>query len=190
MLDLKTILRTAAAIILALTLTACGGDDNGATDTTAPGITPVATSSNPDIEASAALPTDTPEIVTGTVEVPATQTPEPTQGPTTVRIRETAIGKVLTTQEGFTLYVFNNDEPGSGESLVTGQLAEVWPPHTITGDIVPPRGIEGELALITRDDGARQVTYDGRPLYRYVNDTAPGDTTGDGLGGAWSAARP
>ena len=33
-----------------------------------------------------------------------------------------------------------------------------------------------------------QWTYDDMPLYLWVKDAVPGDTTGDGVGGVWHAA--
>jgi predicted lipoprotein with Yx(FWY)xxD motif len=50
--------------------------------------------------------------------------------------------------------------------------------------------VTGELAVITRSDGVKQVTYKGSPLYRYAADTAPGDAKGQGVGGVWFAATP
>ena len=37
------------------------------------------------------------------------------------------------------------------------------------------------LADIKRPDGTRQVTYDGRPLYRFTEDGGAGKVTGDGF---------
>jgi predicted lipoprotein with Yx(FWY)xxD motif len=51
----------------------------------------------------------------------------------------------------------------------------------------------GVLATITRDDGSSQLTYNGMPLYRFARDTAPGQTTGQGItafGGTWTVATP
>jgi Secreted repeat of unknown function len=55
--------------------------------------------------------------------------------------------------------------------------------------------VEGKLGAIDRPDGTRQVTFDGKLLYSFVED-APGAVTGDGLadsfGGTefvWTAAR-
>ncbi len=51
-------------------------------------------------------------------------------------------------------------------------------------------GVTGAVALITGEDGGTQVTYKGRPLYEYSGDTAPGQTTGDGVDGTWHTAVP
>jgi polyisoprenoid-binding protein YceI len=48
--------------------------------------------------------------------------------------------------------------------------------------------VSGDLNTINRDDGGVQLTYNGWPLYYWVNDTAPGDATGHGIGGVWAAA--
>jgi predicted lipoprotein with Yx(FWY)xxD motif len=51
-------------------------------------------------------------------------------------------------------------------------------------------GAAGALALVTRDDGTKQVSYNGQPLYYYTPDKAAGDTTGQGVGGVWFVAAP
>jgi predicted lipoprotein with Yx(FWY)xxD motif len=35
-----------------------------------------------------------------------------------------------------------------------------------------------------------QVTYNGLPLYYYVQDSAAGDANGQGVGGAWYVVNP
>jgi predicted lipoprotein with Yx(FWY)xxD motif len=35
-----------------------------------------------------------------------------------------------------------------------------------------------------------QVTYNGWPLYGWVKDKTPGDTTGQGVGGNWFVVTP
>ena len=50
-----------------------------------------------------------------------------------------------------------------------------------------------KLGTITRSDGAQQVTYNGHPLYTFIKDTKPGETTGQGVtafGAAWFALTP
>ena len=46
------------------------------------------------------------------------------------------------------------------------------------------------LGTITGSNGQKQLTVDGMPVYTYVGDHAPGDTSGQGLnisGGLWWA---
>jgi predicted lipoprotein with Yx(FWY)xxD motif len=38
------------------------------------------------------------------------------------------------------------------------------------------------------DTDQKIVAYDGWPLYFWVKDTKPGDTTGDGVGEVWHTA--
>jgi predicted lipoprotein with Yx(FWY)xxD motif len=51
-------------------------------------------------------------------------------------------------------------------------------------------GVTGDVATITRDDGSRQITVNGLPLYLYAPDEAPGDVTGQGVGGVWWVVGP
>ena len=47
-----------------------------------------------------------------------------------------------------------------------------------------------KLGTSKRTDGQIQVTYNGHPLYYYIADTQPGQTTGQGLnqfGAGWDA---
>ena len=48
----------------------------------------------------------------------------------------------------------------------------------------------GDFSLVTRDDGKKQWAYKGKPLYLWVKDKKPGDTTGDKVLNVWAAARP
>lgn len=103
-----------------------------------------------------------------------------------------SIGSVLTDPAGLTLYVFALDTAGSGKSSCTGSCATAWPPFTTTStSLSKPEGLPAALGVISRDDGAKQVTYGGRPLYHFSGDKAPGDAGGHGInadGGVWSAA--
>lgn len=106
-----------------------------------------------------------------------------------VQVRYDAeLGHVLTDADGMTLYVFSNDEMGT--SNCTGGCAENWPPLTVDGDSVPvaPLSVPGELGTTEREDGSMQVTYNGWPLYGWVNDEGPGDTTGQAVNDVWWVA--
>ena len=41
----------------------------------------------------------------------------------------------------------------------------------------------GAISSLVRSDGSIQVTYNGKPLYFWMNDAKPGDVTGNGVGG-------
>jgi predicted lipoprotein with Yx(FWY)xxD motif len=99
-------------------------------------------------------------------------------------------GPFLTGTGGMTLYTFKNDS--AGRSACTGGCATNWPPFVVADatTVTPPAGASGTFATITRDDGSLQVTYNGRPLYFFAGDSAPGDTAGQGVGGVWFVAAP
>lgn len=46
------------------------------------------------------------------------------------------------------------------------------------------------IGSVTRDDGSKQLTIAGWPMYRYAEDKKPGDANGQGVGGTWFAAAP
>ncbi len=96
--------------------------------------------------------------------------------------------KVITNNQRLTLYWFVPDTPHS--SKCSGSCAVYWPP--VTGSPSAGPGVTGRLGTIKRSDGSTQVTYDGHPLYTYVSDTAPGQSSGNGLdinGGVWHEMR-
>jgi predicted lipoprotein with Yx(FWY)xxD motif len=97
------------------------------------------------------------------------------------------LGRFLTDGEGMTLYIFTNDEMGAGASVCNDDCAANWPPFFFEGATLPD-GVPGELTVITRDDGSEQLAYNGMPLYFWVGDTAPGDTTGHEVGDVWFVA--
>lgn len=95
------------------------------------------------------------------------------------------LGKVLADQDGFTLYRFDNDTNSPPTSNCDGDCASVWPP--VTTDVkVETDGVDPNVVdTITRADGTSQVTVGGWPVYRYAQDTAPGQANGQGVGGTW-----
>lgn len=96
-------------------------------------------------------------------------------------------GSILTSADGMTLYTFIQDAPG--KSTCNGSCAATWPPVTTTAASAPTvDGAPGKFSLVTRDDGTKQVAYNGSPLYRYTPDKAPGDTNGQGVGNVWFVA--
>jgi predicted lipoprotein with Yx(FWY)xxD motif len=93
---------------------------------------------------------------------------------------------VLTGGNGMTLYTFDKDAAGSGKSVCNGPCATNWPPLLVKEG----ESAGGDYGIVTRDDGAKQWAYKGKPLYFWVKDQKPGDRTGDGFNNVWHAARP
>ena len=95
---------------------------------------------------------------------------------------------VLTNARGFTLNWFAPDTPAASKCY--GSCAAYWPP--VTGTVATSPALPGRIGTITRTGGARQLTYDGHPLYTYIGDTAPGQAKGNNLklnGGLWHELR-
>jgi predicted lipoprotein with Yx(FWY)xxD motif len=91
---------------------------------------------------------------------------------------------MVTGANGMTLYTFDNDSAGTSNCY--DDCAVKWPPYGATeGAQSPGNG----LTVIERSDGTYQWAKDGAPLYFWAGDTAPGDTSGDGVGGVWHIAR-
>ncbi|MFE0042679.1 SCO0930 family lipoprotein [Streptomyces albireticuli] len=99
------------------------------------------------------------------------------------------IGSVVADAKGRTLYRFDKDTAGPSASRCDGDCAKAWPPVP-ADDASATSGIGAALGEVERADGTRQLTLAGWPVYRYVKDTAPGDTKGQGVGGTWNAFAP
>jgi predicted lipoprotein with Yx(FWY)xxD motif len=96
-------------------------------------------------------------------------------------------GTILFDTRGFVLYAFTSDK--KSKSTCYGACAKAWPPYLVKG--APPKG--KLLGTTLRKNGARQVTYAGRPLYYYVGDTEPRQILCQNVveyGGTWLVVRP
>ena len=93
------------------------------------------------------------------------------------------VGGFNSSSPQYTVYAFENDLVGGNDSACYGGCAAAWPPILLTDN--EASGISN-LGTITRSDGNLQVTYEGRPLYFYVNDQNPGDRNGDSIPGWYS----
>lgn len=111
--------------------------------------------------------------------------------PTITLGRSDALGPYLVGPNGLTLYIFTPDP--LNKSVCSGQCLVNWPALNIDSpdQLTAAEGIPGQLGTVVReDDGTTQVTYNGQPLYYWVNDAAPGDTTGQAVGRVWWIASP
>ncbi|MEO8898470.1 MAG: hypothetical protein ABI352_07890 [Candidatus Dormibacter sp.] len=88
------------------------------------------------------------------------------------------IGTVLADAQGRTLYYFLPERGGNVACL--GQCASIWPPAPATA-VTSVAGVPGQFGMVTRPDGAAQLTYNTWPLYTFVKDTGSGEATGQGI---------
>lgn len=88
-----------------------------------------------------------------------------------------AVGEYLADPSGRTLYTYSGDE--NGKSNCTGSCLVNWPAYTANGSTTNlPTGFS---TIKRSDNGDVQYTYNGMPLYFFVNDTN-GQVTGNNVG--------
>jgi predicted lipoprotein with Yx(FWY)xxD motif len=98
------------------------------------------------------------------------------------------LGHYLTDAKGMTLYWFTKDS--SGQSACTADCLVNWPIF-YRERIAAPKGIDpNDFGTITRTDGEKQTTFRGFPLYYFVKDSNPGDTSGQGVNNVWYVVDP
>jgi predicted lipoprotein with Yx(FWY)xxD motif len=106
-----------------------------------------------------------------------------------ISIAQTSLGPTLVGANGHTLYLFEGDKPNRSTMSAAGFA--IWPAFTSAGKPRAGNGAAaGEIGTIA---GSGQVTYNGHPLYYYVGDQKPGQTTGQGLnqfGALWYVVSP
>ena len=145
---------------LVLLLTACGGS-SGSSSTSNPAATSAAQAGGQ--ATSGAL---------GTVPPP---------GSTVLHVQKSNLGFVLALTNGQVVYMYDKDSKG-GTPACTGSCASIWPP--VTGTPVASTGATGlgTLGTVADANGARQITYNGMPLYTFKG-AKPLATNGNG--GMW-----
>jgi|SRR3954451_13592856 predicted lipoprotein with Yx(FWY)xxD motif len=107
-----------------------------------------------------------------------------------LRVGHTSLGNVLVDGRGMTVYMLTSDKPN--KSLCDATCLTYWPPVAV----VPKGGAKGVTATVASTattTGGKIATVGGWPVYTYVQDSAPGDVTGEGVksfGGVWYAISP
>ncbi len=164
----------AAALPLILVLAACssGGGATQSPAAAAPSVAPSVAASTAASPSEAASPSGS--------ESAAEDYP----------LKASADGTYLTGKDGLSLYVFAKDTKDSGKSVCNGGCATNWPPYEADEtDEIQAEGASGTLSIVTRDDGSKQLAYNGMPLYYFAGDKAAGDTNGKAIAN-WALAKP
>lgn len=130
------------------------------------------------------------------------------QAPATLPVRNTRYGAILFDGSGRALHGFTRDRR-SGPSQCYRACAVAWrgvacgawrgvawrgQSNFAKGTLRAGKGAKKSLIGTTRRrDGRRQLTYNGWPLYYYIDDTEPGEVSCqnvDEFGGLWLVVRP
>jgi predicted lipoprotein with Yx(FWY)xxD motif len=117
-------------------------------------------------------------------------------GDWTVSLRETAYGKILVNSQGDTLYLWAVDKPDESEcEFITATPSDplsnclaVWPFVLVSNAPTAGPGVNARLLGTIDVPQGDEVTYNAHPLYTYISDTKPGETTGEGspsFGSPW-----
>ncbi|HEU5475046.1 MAG TPA: hypothetical protein VFV67_30755 [Actinophytocola sp.] len=114
-----------------------------------------------------------------------------TSGPVGTRDLD-GVGTVLVDTVGRTLYFTDSDT--AGEIKCTAECLDLWIPAEAPGDTVDGAPV-GDLSVISRPDGTKQIAFQDKPLYTFKLDSpnkpSAGHNASDTFGGVdftWHAA--
>src|SRR5688500_9164568 len=79
----------------------------------------------------------------------------------------------FTDEKGLTLYTYANDPAGKVTCL--DECAKSWLPAPVSANAKA----YGPWSIIARPDGLKQWAYQGKALYRFINDVDPGSVGGN-----------
>ena len=146
---------------LALLLTACGGSSGSSSSST------TTSTAQPGGQATSAALSNVPP-----------------PGSTVLHVQKSGIGWVLAASNGQVVYAYDKD-PKGGAPACTGSCAQVWLPVTGSHPVASPADTGmGTFGTVATSNGAKQITYNGSPLYTFKGAKAL-TTSGNGVGGVW-----
>jgi predicted lipoprotein with Yx(FWY)xxD motif len=167
-------------ICAALAFVACGDDDDDDAPATQP-ATPAAETTAEDSAESEPSSDEGGQSGGGGASKPGIE----------ITTADSQFGEALFDADQRAIYYF--DKETSEQSECYDACAEAWPPVLTEGEPQAGGGADAKLLGTTeRDDGSTQVTYDGHPLYYYVDDPI-GQIACHNVsefGGLWLAVQP
>jgi predicted lipoprotein with Yx(FWY)xxD motif len=165
-----------ATTCAALAIAGCGGDDD---------------SSDQDVDAPAATTTTEASKSQGAGSDGGGKKEAAGDGSgSEVEVTGSQYGQILIDSDGRTLYAFDKETTDRSECF--GACAEAWPPFYTDGEPQAGKGVDQGLLGTTGHEGKDLVTYNGHPLYYYVDD-GPNEVLCQGVdefGGLWLVVDP
>ncbi len=104
-------------------------------------------------------------------------------------VASTKLGDIIVDGSGMSLYMFAPDR--YNVSVCEGQCLAAWPPVMLpagrsTSDVELSGGLrKSKLGVAMREDGSRQLTYNGWALYYWFRDAKAGDVNGQWVNNIW-----
>jgi predicted lipoprotein with Yx(FWY)xxD motif len=177
----RIVLASAAGLVSAFLLAACGSSNDNASSMKSGNATPVATAaSDPASSAPAtSAPADSGDSGSGHMATTTMLMAKAVKG----------MGSVVTDDKGMTLYRYDKDQATPSKWTCAGECTKTWMPVMVQGS-VRTMGVKNSLLGTVHRNGMKQVTLDGWPLYRYMGDTEAGQMNGQGKGRQWYAVTP
>ena len=102
-----------------------------------------------------------------------------------IKVGSSKLGKIVINGRGLSAYFYDLDKANSGKSACSGACLKYWPPILSPTSKPLVSGVSGHISTIATAQGKRQITINGRPLYTFSRDRAPGDINGQGSEGIW-----
>jgi predicted lipoprotein with Yx(FWY)xxD motif len=96
------------------------------------------------------------------IRVPASPPPDVPAG---FAVKTTAVGRLLTTDQNYSVYA--NDKDGPGKSQCVAECARIWLPV----EAPATARAHGEWSVVERSPGLLQWAFRQQPLYTYLRDT-------------------
>ena len=183
---MRRIIATAVAVIGIVAIAGCGSSSDESAEST-PASEEVAEA--PSSETAAA---DAESDGSGYGADTGNEAKEEEPSGAAITLADSQFGEVLFGGENDqAIYLFANDGPDA--SNCSGDCAAAWPPVFTKGKPEAQGGVDQMLLGTTeRDDGKTQATYNGHPLYYYVNE-GPNEvrcSNVNSFGGLWFAVAP
>jgi len=109
----------------------------------------------------------------------------PAAAVTVTTANKAPFGTYLVDGAGRALYVLEGERMPGGMHRCVGDCLAAWPPLLATAPPTAGPGVNQALLATMPMPGHPHVTYAGWPLYYYVRDVAPADTTGQHVTDRW-----
>ena len=109
----------------------------------------------------------------------------PTGATTLTTADKAPFGTFIVDGPGRSVYILDGTRASSGAMACGFDCARVWPPVMASSPPTLGAGLDPRRLGTAPRGGGTQLTYAGWPLFYYVRDRGPGDTTGQHITDAW-----